>query len=263
VAVGDAVVPGQNIAEVGSSGNSTDPHLHFELWYDSLYLVDPFSGPCGNAYNFWIDLLPYDTTFHVWEYGLTDYVPPIDSLRERPKARVKFSGQDSIITFWNLQYGLKRGDSTKIEWITPDGIKWFEYSYTYQKDWWFYYYYSYIFTPPDSELGEWTYHYYYNDSLVLTDHFMFTLPVNVMGQSENTETVLHRIGKRKIAVDLPKGIRADYAEVYTLSGKRVLRKQLNIISYFELDIPGTNPNTEIYLLVVSYHRGRLTLKFNL
>ena len=260
VAVGDDVVPGQNVAEVGSSGNSTDPHLHFELWYDSAYLVDPFAGPCGNTYNFWIDSLPYDTTFHVWESGLTDYVPPIDSLRERPKARAKFSGQDSIITFWDLQYGLKRGDSTRIEWITPDGFKWFEYSFTYQKDWWFYYYYSYIFTPPDTELGEWTYHYYYNDSLVLTGNFMFTLPVSVTELTATPEPDYHRIDKRTIAIDLPDGMDAETIEVYTVSGLKLLHITATAGQHFILNIPETGSGVSFYLIVIRHSKGICTHK---
>lgn len=259
---GDSVVPGQLIGQVGSSGNSTDPHLHFELWYDSLYLVDPFAGPCGNTYSYWKDSIPYDTTFKVWDSGLTDYVTPIDSLRERPKVRTTFTHQDTIITFWNLQYGLKKGDSTTIEWITPNGNHWFDFTNIYQKDWWYYYYYSYIFTPPDSELGEWTYHYYYNDSLVLTGHFMLELPVNTVDLTANDEPVYKRIGKRELLVSLPDGTAAGYAGVYTVSGQEVLHKTLHSKKHIKLSIPKTGQDAGFYLIIIHHSKGSWTHKIS-
>lgn len=45
---GDLVAPGQKIAEVGSAGNSTGPHLHFEVWTTGFYeLGEPWVGECG------------------------------------------------------------------------------------------------------------------------------------------------------------------------------------------------------------------------
>ena len=37
---GDAIKQGQSIGEVGSTGNSTGPHLHFEIRKENRY-VDP------------------------------------------------------------------------------------------------------------------------------------------------------------------------------------------------------------------------------
>lgn len=48
VTPGQHVVKGQKIAEVGSAGRSTEPHLHFEVWSHGFYdLTEPWAGPCG------------------------------------------------------------------------------------------------------------------------------------------------------------------------------------------------------------------------
>jgi hypothetical protein len=46
---GEFVGQGQKIAEVGSAGNSSGPHLYFEVWGTGFYeLADPWAGPCGS-----------------------------------------------------------------------------------------------------------------------------------------------------------------------------------------------------------------------
>lgn len=59
--VGAAVAAGEALGTVGSSGSSTAPHLHLELYDADEELQEPYSGPCNalNAATWWAAQRPY------------------------------------------------------------------------------------------------------------------------------------------------------------------------------------------------------------
>jgi murein DD-endopeptidase MepM/ murein hydrolase activator NlpD len=59
--VGATVEQGEFLGFIGSSGNSTGPHLHFEVYNADLDLIDPYAGSCNdlNTASWWQDQKPY------------------------------------------------------------------------------------------------------------------------------------------------------------------------------------------------------------
>jgi hypothetical protein len=120
VSPGQRVSAGQKIGEIGSSGDSKWPHLHFEVSNDThRNVVDPWPGSCGRT-----------TTNKFWKYNSPWIAPPralpANRWRQISLPAVAPGGQDTISsvfgdditgsygTSWNLyryDSGLNRYES--------------------------------------------------------------------------------------------------------------------------------------------------------
>jgi len=55
VSLGDVVAAGAGLGWVGSSGNSSMPHLHFELQSSERVVIDPYAGEYSQEETWWCD----------------------------------------------------------------------------------------------------------------------------------------------------------------------------------------------------------------
>lgn len=115
---GQTVQAGQLLGYVGSSGNSTMAHLHFDLLHDGD-LVETFDDPSA----YWISPLPYqgDVAPTVTDSGITNFKPSTN-FDERPASVSVFpSSSGWTIWYWfNVSY-LDVGAQVDVKWYRPDG----------------------------------------------------------------------------------------------------------------------------------------------
>lgn len=118
VHVGETVQAGQLLGLAGSSGDSTAPHLHFDLRHDGD-LVETFYEPTA----YWIDPLPYqgDVAPTITDQGTTNYDPTSD-MGERPDSVTVFpSSSGWSVWYWFQVSYLDANTQMAINWYAPDG----------------------------------------------------------------------------------------------------------------------------------------------
>ncbi|HEV8001170.1 MAG TPA: peptidoglycan DD-metalloendopeptidase family protein, partial [Planctomycetaceae bacterium] len=121
VKVGDHVTPGEQIGLVGSSGDSTDPHLHFAVYHEGQN-VETYVDP----QDYWLDPtwrnLPYSGNVPgVLDSGITNYDPAVD-MKERPADMSVFNeSAGQIVWFWAREHGIQPGHTEQVDWTEPDG----------------------------------------------------------------------------------------------------------------------------------------------
>lgn len=159
--VGSTVQAGEYLGVMGSSGSSTGPHLHFEVWSNQNYtqLVDPFAGPC-NAFNgnvsWWQHQRPYrKAALNKIMTGNAAFVhgncPNLETSNER-----NVFAPGATVFFTNFFQDQTQGMQTNYKIIQPNGDVWHTWSQnspgTYNASWWYW-----TWTLPGNSPGYWVY----------------------------------------------------------------------------------------------------------
>lgn len=156
--VGDAVSEGEYLGVVASSGCSSGPHLHLEVYDADGDLIDPYAGDCNdlNADSWWEDQdenrVPTVNTILTHD-AIPDHGCP--TINEDPHMSNDFYSGDEIFTAFYFHDGLA-GTEFECRIKMPDGTLWNDWSYTigttYNASWW---YWSW-FLPTEGPNGVWT-----------------------------------------------------------------------------------------------------------
>lgn len=162
--IGQTVSKGEYLGIVASSGCSSGPHLHFEVYDASGNLVDPYAGPCNdlNEESWWSSQPAYQEP--QINAILTHHSPPFITCSmslEQPNLSNVFSPNDQMVVAAYYR-DLPVGDGTSFRIRKPDGSIWNDWYNTANVFYVASYYYWYWTLPSNAPAGTWSFEADYN-----------------------------------------------------------------------------------------------------
>ncbi|MBK8845674.1 MAG: peptidoglycan DD-metalloendopeptidase family protein [Bacteroidetes bacterium] len=158
-AVGATVTLGEYLGVVGSSGNSTGPHLHFEVYDPNGALVDPWQGTCNtkNANSWWAAQVPYtESGLNALKTHNAAPVFPACPATETLNYKDNFCGGNTVY-FASYYHNQQNGQTAQHKIYMPNNSIWQQWTQNftvfYSASWW---YWTWVL-PTNASTGTWRY----------------------------------------------------------------------------------------------------------
>ncbi|MGH1362543.1 MAG: peptidoglycan DD-metalloendopeptidase family protein [Calditrichia bacterium] len=156
--LGDSVSVGEYLGIIGSSGNSTGPHLHFEVYDGDNQLVDPYFGPCNelNDDTLWVEQRPYyDSAINAL---MTHSAPPVFPSCPNPETpnekNIFLAGEEAFFAAYYRDH--RRDQVSDFEILQPDGSVFQNWTHSPTRNFRSAAYYIWSFDmPSDAMQGTW------------------------------------------------------------------------------------------------------------
>lgn len=175
--VGATVAEGEFLGVIGSSGNSTGPHLHFEVYENDTYtkLVDPYAGSCNTmngTTSWWKNQRAYNKpTINLLQ---THFAPPVmpacpgvETLNDRNVYKL-------TDTVYYAAYLIDQLSGNSMSWrlFRPDGTQYAIYNQPLSANYYSSYWYIYWILPNNTE-GYWRIELTYNSTGQVAKHTFY------------------------------------------------------------------------------------------
>jgi murein DD-endopeptidase MepM/ murein hydrolase activator NlpD len=233
--LGATVTKGEFLGIVGSSGSSTAPHLHFEVYTSNAYttLVDPWAGTCNalNGMTSW------------WASQQAYHVPTLNKIQthgrapnpygceadEKTNFKNVFLPKDTILfAFYFRDQEISTTLNATI--YKPDNSVWTSWNRTfdayYSSSYW---YWSYTL-PSNAPAGTWKFVGTYNGNTV-TYNFIVSTVSGIRNDKNIAALELYpNPSANQVFVKLNKEINAEEIEIYNEVMQKISTQKINAIS---------------------------------
>lgn len=176
VNTGQALQAGTVLGQVGSSGRSDIPHLHFEVQGPNEDVLDPWAGGCGASESRWSAQLPYQNAFSLVGSGLTNETLTLDRAKDPPPQVETFSTTDARVTLWVELVNVPAGTPAEFRLIRPDDTHYATYQFThssfYSLSWWWAWF---AISGSLTEPGTWRMQYWQNGARLAERSFVLVV----------------------------------------------------------------------------------------